>query len=113
MKIRLDDKVLIIAGKNRGKTGKVLRVMAKNGKIVVEKINIRTKHIKKRPGQAGQKIHFEAPINASNAMIICSQCEKATRVGCLTLKDGKKQRVCKKCGQSLDKPFERKRTKKR
>lgn len=115
MKIRLDDNVLIITGKDRGKTGKVMRVLDKRNHVVVEKVNIRTKHIKKKPGQAGQKIHYEAPISASNVMIICPQCSKTTRVGCLmlNLKDKKKQRVCKKCSQSLDKLVERKKTKKR
>lgn len=113
MKIHIDDKVLVLAGKYRGKTGKVLRVFAKQKKVVVEKINIRTRHIKKRPGQAGQKIHYEAPIDISNVMVICPSCEKTTRIKHIILKTGKKQRVCKKCSQSLDKIVERKRTKKR
>lgn len=113
MKIRINDNVLVLAGKHRGKTGDVRRVFKKRNQVVVEKINIRTRHIKKRPGQAGQKIHYEAPIDASNVMVVCHNCSKATRVGQIILKTGKKQRVCKKCGQSLDKPVERKRTKKR
>lgn len=115
MNIRLDDNVLVIAGKDRGKTGKVIRVNDKALKVVVEKVNIRTRHIKKRPGQAGQKIKYEAPIDVSNVMVICPECSKATRVGHLVLdvKGGKKQRVCKKCSQSVDKPVERKKTKKR
>lgn len=113
MKIHVDDNVLVLAGKYRKKTGKVLRVSEKNNKVVVEKINIRTKHIKKRTGEAGQKIHFEAPLDASNVMIICPSCSKTTRVTYIFLKTGKKQRVCKKCKQSLDKAVERKSTKKR
>ncbi len=114
MKIHLDDNVLIIAGKYRGKTGKVLRVFSKQHKVVVEKINIRTRHVKKRQGQPGQKIHYEAPIDLSNVMVICPHCEKKTRVAYIRLKtDNKKQRVCRKCKQSLDKLVERKRTKKR
>lgn len=113
MKIHLNDNVLILSGKERGKTGLVRRVFKKKNQVVVEKINIRTRHIKKRPGQPGQKIRYEAPVNASNAMVICPSCSKATRVGHVKLKTGKKQRVCKKCNQSLDKPFERKQTKKR
>ena len=113
MKIRLADNVLVLSGKDRGKKGLVQRVDAKNGKVVVEKMNIRTKHLKKRQGEAGQKIHFEAPMNASAVMVICPHCEKPTRVGFTVLKTGKKQRVCKKFTQSLDKTIERKNTKKR
>lgn len=113
MNIRLGDNVLVITGKYRGKTGKITRVAKKSNSVVVEKINIRTRHIKKRQGQAGQKIHHETPIDASNVMIVCPHCSKATRVAKLILKTGKKQRVCKKCKQSLDKPVEVKKTKKR
>lgn len=113
MKIRIDDNVLVTKGKYRKKTGKILRVFEKRNKIVVEKVNIRTRHIKKRPGQPGQTIHYEAPFSSSNVLVICPQCSKTTRVSHIILKTGKKQRVCKKCSQSLDKPVERKRTKKR
>ena len=113
MKIRLNDLVLVSAGKYRGKTGHVTRVLKKCEKIIVEKINMRTKHIKKKQGQAGQKIHYEAPLNASNVMVICPHCEKATRVAHSLMKTSEKQRVCKKCKQSIDKPVERKKTKKR
>lgn len=113
MKIHVGDKVLVIAGKDRGKTGNVMRVNAKHGRITVEKVNIRTKHIKKRQGQAGQRIRFEASIDASNAAVVCPSCSKTTRVAHIILKTGKKQRVCKKCKQSLDKPVEPKKTKKR
>lgn len=113
MKIKVNDNVLILTGKYRGKTGKVLRVFQKRNQVVVEKINIRTRHIKKRPGNAGQKIHYETPIDSSNVMVICPHCEKTTRVAHLILKTGKKQRVCKKCKQSVDKPVEVKKTKKR
>lgn len=113
MKIRLEDNVLVISGKDRGKKGRVQRLLKKSNKVVVEKVNIRTKHIKKKAGEAGQKIHFEAPIDASKVMVLCPNCEKPTRVAVTILKTGKPQRVCKKCGQSLDKPVERKKTKKR
>lgn len=113
MKIRISDNVLVTTGKYRGKTGKVLRVYAKLNKVVVEKINIRTRHIKKKPGQAGQKIRYEARFDASNVAVLCPNCSKPTRVSYTFLKTGKKQRVCKKCSQSLDKPVEKKKTKKR
>lgn len=113
MNIHLNDNVLVIAGKNRGKTGKVLRVFKKTHQVVVEKINIRTKHIKKRPGQAGQRIQYEAPIDISNVMVVCPHCSKPTRIKCVILKTGQKQRACKKCDQGIDQQIERKKTKKR
>lgn len=113
MKIHIGDNVLVTAGKYRTKSGKVMRLNVKTGKVVVEKINIRTKHIKKTAGQPGQRIQFEAPFDASNVMVICPSCSKATRVAHLILKSGKKQRVCKKCNQSLDTTERKKTTKKR
>lgn len=102
MNIHLSDNVLVIAGKYRGKNGKVTRIDSKHNRITVEKVNIRTRHIKKRPNQAGQKIQYEAPLHVSNVMVICPSCKKTTRVGHLTMSNGRKQRVCKKCVQSLD-----------
>lgn len=115
MKIHVGDTVLVRTGKDRTKTGKVIKVIkkshAKSGcrpqagaasRIVVEKVNMRTKHIKKSVGKPGQKVVFEASIDASNAMVICPQCKKATRVAHILLKTGRKQRVCKKCKQSID-----------
>ena len=107
MKVHLHDDVLVTVGKDRGKKGKVIRILSKAGKIVVEKINIRTRHIKKKPGQPGQKIQYEAPIQASNIMVLCPNCNKPTRVGYVVLETGKKQRVCKKCSQSVDKSIEK------
>jgi large subunit ribosomal protein L24 len=103
MKIKEGDNVLVTAGKDKGKKGKVMRLLRKQDKIVVEKVNIRTKHIKKTSNKPGEIIKFEAPIHVSNAMVVCSNCNKNTRVGYIKLESGKKQRVCKKCTQSLDK----------
>ncbi|MBN1494408.1 50S ribosomal protein L24 [Candidatus Peregrinibacteria bacterium] len=103
MKVKTNDNVIVIAGKNRGKSGKILRTMEKEKKIVVEKINLITKHIKKTQQKPGSKIQHEAPIDVSNVMVICPNCKKATRVGYKILENGKKQRVCKKCKESLDK----------
>jgi len=102
MKVKTGDNVVVITGKDRNKTGKVLRVLSKTGKVVVEKINMRTKHIKKTQTAPGSKIQFEAAMPASNVMVICPNCKKATRVGYKKLESGKKQRMCKKCGESLD-----------
>lgn len=112
MKIHVQDNVLVRTGKYRGKTGKVVRVLKKSERIVVEKVNIRVRHIKKQSGKPGQKISYEAPFTASNVMVICPNCSKTTRVSYVKLKTGKKQRVCKKCSQSLDKIVERKKIKK-
>ena len=102
MKVKLNDKVLVITGKDRGKTGKVMKVMAKHNKIVVEKVNFRTKHIKKTQTRAGEKVTFEAPINASNVMLLCPKTDKPTRVGYKVLANGKKERIAKVSGASLD-----------
>ncbi len=103
MKIHLNDNVLILAGKDRGKTGKVTHVMSKNNRITVEGVNMRVKHIKKkRAGEAGQRIRYEASIDASNAAVICPHCKKKSRVTYGRLENGKKYRMCRKCKQSLD-----------
>lgn len=103
MKVKMNDNVLVITGKDRNKTGKVTRILNKADKVVVEKLNIRTKHIKKTQTAPGSKIQFEAAMPASNVMVVCPNCKKATRVEYKKLESGKKQRMCKKCGESLDK----------
>ncbi|MEK7126530.1 MAG: 50S ribosomal protein L24 [Patescibacteria group bacterium] len=103
MKIKVNDQIVVITGKDKGKRGKVLKAMTKQNKVVVEKINLKTKHIKKTQQKAGERIQFEAPMNASNAMVVCPHCDKKTRVGYKKLATGKKQRICKKCKETLDK----------
>ncbi|HBI33564.1 MAG TPA: 50S ribosomal protein L24 [Candidatus Moranbacteria bacterium] len=101
MRIKKGDLVKKIAGKDKGKQGKVVRTVPSEGKIVVEKLNIVTKHQKsRREGQRGQRVEIAAPFDASNAMIICPGCGKATRVSYQTT-NGKKVRVCKKCGKEI------------
>ncbi len=102
--IRRDDNVQVISGKDRGKSGKVNRVIREKDRLVVAGVNIATKHVKNRPGvrQAGI-IHVEAPLHISNVMLICPNCSKPTRVGHHFLEDGTKVRACKKCGQNIDK----------
>ncbi len=102
MKIKKNDNVLIISGKDKGKTGKVLKVFPKERKILVENVNLRKRH--QKPGKAGEKgqiITFPAPIDVSNVKIICSQCTKAARISYKLTNDGKKYRVCKKCGKEI------------
>lgn len=116
MKIHVGDTVLVTAGKDKAKTGKVMRLSDKRGVVVVEKINIRTKHIKKKAGQAGQRIQYEAPLAAEKVAVVCPHCKKATRVGYTRVTEGErthKQRVCKKCDQSLDKISETKKVSKK
>lgn len=101
MKIKSNDEVVILAGKDKGKKGKVLKVLVKQQAVVVEKVNIRTKHIKKRENKPGEIIKFEAPIDISNVMLICPKCGKAARVGYKKLTNKKKQRICKKCKEAV------------
>ncbi len=103
MKIKVGDKVVVIAGKDKGKTGKVTRVSVKHNQVVVEKLNLRTKHIRKTQNRAGEKIRYEAPINASNVMILDPKENKPTRVGYKVMENGKKERISKLSGVSLEK----------
>lgn len=101
MKIKKNDKVLIIAGKDKGKKGAVVRVMPVLKKVVVEGVNIRKKHTRpKKEGQKGQIIQMSYPIDVSNMQVICGKCEKATRVG-YKIDSGRKSRVCRKCSAEI------------
>ncbi len=102
MKIKIEDNVLVITGKNKGKIGKVAKTFKKTNKIIVEGVNIRTKHVKKTNNKPGQKIQFEAPIDASNVKVLCPVTKKATRIGYLH-QGGKKIRIAKKSSEALDK----------
>lgn len=102
MKIKRNDIVMVQAGRDKGKKGKVLRVLPKNNRAIVEGINFVKRHQKQRgPEQQGGIIHKEATINLSNLMLICPQCNKITKVGFIILKDGSKARTCKKCNATL------------
>lgn len=103
--IKKGDNVVVISGKEKSKSGKVLEVSPKSGKILVENVNIVTKHQKPRSQQdKGGIVKKPAAIEASNVMVVCPVCGKATRVA-HTEVEGKKVRSCKKCGASLDKEF--------
>lgn len=102
MKVKKNDTVVVLTGKDVKKTGKVLMAMPKSNKIVVEGVNVQEKNHKARSAQdTSSKIKREGPIDASNVLVICPKCGKATRVG-HKIVDGKKVRICKKCGESLD-----------
>lgn len=97
MNIKKGDKVLILKGRDKGKSGKVLKVSTIQGKIIVEGLNIVKKNVKaKKQGEKGQIISTSAPMTVSKVMLICSTCGKSTRVGYRTTGD-KKERICKKC----------------
>jgi large subunit ribosomal protein L24 len=103
-KVKKNDLVMVIAGKERGKSGRILRIFAKKDRAIVEKINFIKRH--QRPtGQQRQGgiIEREAPLDLSNLMLICESCNKPIRVGKKALEDGKKARCCKKCGEMIDK----------
>jgi large subunit ribosomal protein L24 len=101
MRIKKGDLVKKIAGKDRGKQGKVLRVIPAAGKIVVEKINMMKKHVRpKRDGEKGQRVEIAAAFDASNAMVVCPECGKSTRVAYRVSKE-KKVRICKKCNKEI------------
>lgn len=102
MKLKTGDTVVVITGKDRGKTGKIMRVMKKTTRIVVEKVNIKKKHIKKTQTRAGEIIHFEAPIHASNVMLVDPKSNVRSRVGYKRLDDGKKIRIAKNSGTTLE-----------
>ena len=108
MKVKKNDTVVVITGKDVKKTGKVIASMPKLNKIIVEGVNVQEKNRKARSAQeTSQKIKKEGPIDASNVLVICPKCDKATRVA-YAIVDGKKVRVCKKCGAVLDVKEEKK-----
>lgn len=102
-RIRKDDKVMIIAGKDKGKIGKVLKLMPKTDRILVEKVNMVKRHTKGNPysGQAGGILEKEVPLAISNVALVCDACAKPTRVGYRHTDDGKKIRFCKKCNEVI------------
>ena len=107
MKIKKNDKVKILKGKDRGKTGKVLQIFPKEGRLSVEGLNILIKHLRpQKKGEKGQRIEFPGLINISNVALVCPKCDKSTRVGYKIIKneDGstKKFRICKSCQETLE-----------
>ena len=103
LKIRKDDTVIVLSGKERGKKGKVLATMPQTGKVIVEGVNMATRHTKpRRQGETGGIIQQEAPLYASKVMRVCPKCGKGTRVGYSVLENGTKVRVCKKCGANIE-----------
>jgi large subunit ribosomal protein L24 len=101
--IKKDDKVKVIAGKDKGKIGKVLKVDGKKNRLLVEKINLTKHHTKpSAKSRQGGIVEGEAPVVISNVMIMCNKCISPTRVKMQNLEDGKKVRLCVKCGEAID-----------
>ncbi|OEU65933.1 MAG: 50S ribosomal protein L24 [Desulfovibrio sp. S3730MH75] len=103
-KIHVDDKVMVIAGKDKGKIGKVLKINRKKDTVLVEQVNTVSRHTKPNPyaNQPGGIVEKEAPLHISNIQVVCPSCTKATRIGVRETKDGKNVRFCKKCNEILD-----------
>src|SRR5574337_216319 len=100
LQIKKNDLVAVVAGKDKGKRGKVLKVIPKTRRALVEKVNFVKRHTK--PGGTSKQwriLERENPIHASNLMLVCKKCNRPVRVGVSRLADGKKVRVCKKCGE--------------
>ena len=100
--VKTGDTVIGISGKSKGKKGKVMAVSPKEGKVIVERVNMVKKHVKPRKmGEPGGIIKAEGAMYASKVQIVCPRCGKPTRVGHKLYEDGTKGRICRKCGESL------------
>jgi large subunit ribosomal protein L24 len=102
--VRRGDTVGVIAGRERGKRGKVLRVLRDSGRVVVEHVNMIKRHQRPTPKlRQGGIIEREGPLAVSNVLLVCGRCNRPVRVGIKVLNDGRKVRACKRCGESVDK----------
>lgn len=101
MKIKKNDRVIIISGKDKAQKGKIIRALPEKNKVVVEGLNLVTRHRRpQRQGEKGQRVRVSMPIDVSNVKLICPKCKKATRVNYKKI-EKKKFRICKKCGQEI------------
>ena len=99
--IKKNDMVMVITGRDRGKTGKVMRVLPENGRVVIERLNIVKRHSKPRGAASpGGIVEKEAAIDISNVMIFCDRCNAPVRVG-IKSADGTKSRICRRCGEAI------------
>jgi large subunit ribosomal protein L24 len=103
--VRKNDNVIVITGKDRGKRGRVLKVLPAKNRLIIEGVNIIKRHTKPNPAKQikGGVVEREAPLHASNVQIVCPECAKATRIGRKILGDGRKVRICRKCEGVVDK----------
>jgi large subunit ribosomal protein L24 len=103
VQIRKNDSVMVISGKERGKTGKVLRVLPRKDSVLIERVNLVKRHSRPRgPQQPGGIVEKEASIPVSNIMMMCDKCNAPVRIGHKILTDGAKIRICRRCGEALD-----------
>jgi large subunit ribosomal protein L24 len=101
--LRVNDKVEVIAGKDKGRVGKILRIEKENNRLIVERINLIKKHQKATEAtQSGQIIEKEAGLHISNVMLVCPECSETVRIGKKLLEDGTKVRMCKKCKATIE-----------
>ncbi len=100
-----NDTVVVVTGRDRGTEGKVTRVLVDQGRVVVEGVNTRIRHVKaKQPGQPAGRVEFFAPVAVSNVAVVCPSCKRGVRLGAKFLADGTKVRVCRSCGDVIEKP---------
>lgn len=101
LRLKTGDTVRVILGKDRGKKGKVMAVMPRDGRVIVEGISMVKKHVRaRRAGEKGQRVSVAASITASNVQLVCPQCKKGVRVG-IRRQDGQRVRFCKKCAAEI------------
>jgi large subunit ribosomal protein L24 len=103
-KIRTGDEVIVTNGRNKGQTGIVRQNLIEKNRVVVEGVNIVKKHIKRGRARQAGIVEVEAPLNVSNVMLICPSCKQPSRTGVRTDADGKNERYCKKCDQTIPRP---------
>ncbi|HHZ06589.1 MAG TPA: 50S ribosomal protein L24 [Clostridiales bacterium] len=100
--VKTGDTVIVLSGKNKGKKGKVMAVSPAEGKVIVEKVNMVSKHMKpKKMGDPSGIVKAEGAMYASKVQIVCPRCHKPTRIGHKLYEDGTKERICRKCGEAL------------
>ena len=101
--VKKNDTVMLIAGKDKTKTGKILQTLPKKDSVLVEGLNIVKRHTKSRGNEVGGIVEKEAPVHISNVMLYCGKCAKPVRTKIKSLDDGEKTRICIKCGEAFDK----------
>ena len=102
-KVRKNDTVQVLSGREKGKQGKVTRVLPKEDRVVVEGVNIRKRHARaRRAGEQGGIVEFPAPLHISSVAVVCAKCGRPTRVGFRVLADGTKVRICKRCDEVIE-----------
>lgn len=102
LRIKTGDTVRVLRGRDRGKQAKIMAVLPKEARVLVEGVNMVFRHVRpKRAGEKGQRVQVAAPVNVANVQLVCPQCKKATRVG-LRREDGKRLRMCKQCGSIIE-----------